>query len=287
MVGDVDFGAAPAGFRPRRAACPPRGAGGCAADLGTAPGTRGEAEAVTDLFTRHHLGRPAAAPGSKEAAVRERAPAGRFIHQATHGFFAPLGVPASGATEDGGQGRAPGGRPAAAVLLGRLHPLRRLALAGRWEGRRLRQSALPYPGRRTIRCSRRFRRDARKTRKASGGFNLLMLWTIVCQRCLPCPHPGRVRLAPRPAGVGRVEASAASRARGRGVSRVPRDPGRRSIGSRVCHAATWSAGAAPRRSEPRPGGVPMFTLWRRAAAALALGVFLTAAARAAAPRNLL
>ena len=109
LVGDVDFGAppgTPAGDGSRAAARDDRaGALGHFLPLEAA---RDEVLAIKDSFEEHFDGgrvsllRKAKAT---ESAFREQAPAHRFLHLATHGFFAPPGLKSALAPE----ARKPGG----------------------------------------------------------------------------------------------------------------------------------------------------------------------------------
>jgi len=97
LVGDVDYGSAPGLAQPQvasRAAALERA--GSWAGFKPLPATRGEILAVRDTFEQRL---PDAPPPqvlrdghATEEAFRQEAPRRRFLHLATHGFFAPPGL---------------------------------------------------------------------------------------------------------------------------------------------------------------------------------------------------
>jgi CHAT domain-containing protein len=92
LVGDVDFGGAPGdGAAPRLAAA----RGGALAPYRRLDATRQEVQAVRDAFERRFPKQPVTFlrdTAATEAALRREAPKHRYLHLATHGFFAPAGL---------------------------------------------------------------------------------------------------------------------------------------------------------------------------------------------------
>lgn len=92
LVGDVDFGAPSAGGEvtdARRAAAP---RGGAMSTYRPLPGTQGEILVVRDLFEQRFPAgqtRMLRKAQATEEALRQFAPSARYLHLATHGFFAP------------------------------------------------------------------------------------------------------------------------------------------------------------------------------------------------------
>jgi CHAT domain-containing protein/tetratricopeptide (TPR) repeat protein len=137
LVGDVDFGSAPGAAAPtvasRSAALSRAGAWAGFAPL---PATRGEVLAVRDSFERRF--RRARADilredEATEAAFRNEAPAHRYLHLATHGFFAPPGLRSALDPDPAKPGRGPGAiDPFGGQGIVGFHPglLSGLALAG-------------------------------------------------------------------------------------------------------------------------------------------------------------
>lgn len=95
VVGDVDFDATP-GTPGRSAVARAAGRGergGTQRNWSRLPGTAGEMHDVSAAFARRFPGGPVVAlrgPYATEEAVRQEAERRRYLHLATHGFFAPL-----------------------------------------------------------------------------------------------------------------------------------------------------------------------------------------------------
>jgi CHAT domain-containing protein len=93
LVGDVDFDARPgAGDDDIAAAAPGEGS---RQKFATLPGTAEEVKTVKRLYDATHSSAPAVAlegGAATESAVRKQSPAARYLHLATHGFFAPADV---------------------------------------------------------------------------------------------------------------------------------------------------------------------------------------------------
>ncbi len=93
LVGAVDFDAQPgAGSEDFAAAAPREGKRDSFAPL---PGTAEEVKAIKKLYDATHKAAPSVAlegGAATESAVRNAAPAARYLHLATHGFFAPPDV---------------------------------------------------------------------------------------------------------------------------------------------------------------------------------------------------
>jgi len=126
-VGGVDFGGSPGAFglaQNRAAVPPPRTAArGAGMTFQALPGTEQEILSIGRLFRKHF---PAAAikglrgSSATEGAIREAAPKYRYVHIATHGFFAPH------------ESRDDSSRQGAAPSVAEVHPglLSGLAVAG-------------------------------------------------------------------------------------------------------------------------------------------------------------
>jgi CHAT domain-containing protein/Tfp pilus assembly protein PilF len=92
LVGDIDYGASAGATRQELSRTAARTAGGRGFHFTRLDGTRGEILALRDTFERRfRKGRVTLLreEGATESAVRASAPRHRWLHIATHGFFAP------------------------------------------------------------------------------------------------------------------------------------------------------------------------------------------------------
>jgi CHAT domain-containing protein len=142
LVGDVDFDAAPAAAA--AGAASPAGArgsrDGVLQKFGRLPATLGEISVAERYFKRlHRDGTATTLDGAEatEAAFRQQAPKHRYLHLATHGFFAPANLRSALAPAPGPAAGAKGLAAAEADWFGRqgvsgFHPglLSGLVLAG-------------------------------------------------------------------------------------------------------------------------------------------------------------
>ncbi|HEY5315555.1 MAG TPA: CHAT domain-containing protein, partial [Pirellulales bacterium] len=90
LIGNVDFGGQPGQPSGPDGLTAPRG--GSLADFGPLPGTQAEVAAIQKLFeARFRSGsvKPLDRDLATEEAFRQQAPKARYLHLATHGFFAP------------------------------------------------------------------------------------------------------------------------------------------------------------------------------------------------------
>jgi CHAT domain-containing protein len=131
VMGDIDFGAPPGQAQRPSSQFVPAGhsavRGSRALQFAPLAGTAAETAAIRTVFEQTHLGGTASTvrgPAATEQAFRSQAPGKRYLHLATHGFFAPpelKSVLGSPSTRSGGLDG-----------MNRIHPglLSGLALAG-------------------------------------------------------------------------------------------------------------------------------------------------------------
>ena len=92
LVGDVDYGADPSSAAAGTVVSRDAARGGVSTSWQRLPGTLAEVEGIDGLYRKRYGGAlPSALRGgaATEAAVKEQAPRHRWLHFATHGFFAP------------------------------------------------------------------------------------------------------------------------------------------------------------------------------------------------------